>query len=404
MKTDDHIDLDKVVAVWQRNKRIRASSVTVYLCWIGRYQKYCLKNGLCEVEELNLEGATRFARLYSQSRKTDPHIALCSARSALRALSLAMSILKQSVPQWKKPERPRVSPYVLVAEFATFLRSERGSPEGTIQKKTIQIEKFVEFLKQQKRRTDRIRLVDVDTYVLRCAERYARTTTADICSTLRLYLKFLHSSGRIAVDLGRSVVSPRLRRGEKPLRALLWESVVLILQAVDRSSPTGRRDYCLLLMMSAYGLGAGEVIRVSLDDINWRSGTLHVVRPKTGIEFGLPLLPAVAESITDYLMNGRPVDALTRHLFVSETLPYAPLSASSSVRHIMHKHARVANVTAPFMGTHALRHSHANRQMEQGTDTKLIGDILGHSHPSSTSAYIRISTERLRALSLEVPV
>ena len=42
--------------------------------------------------------------------------------------------------------------------------------------------------------------------------------------------------------------------------------------------------------------GAGEVIRLTLDDIDWRKAVLHVRRPKTGAEFQLPLLPGVIES------------------------------------------------------------------------------------------------------------
>ena len=159
----------------------------------------------------------------------------------------------------------------------------------------------------------------------------------------------------------------------------------------------------MLLLMSAYGLGAGEVIRMSLDDIDWRAATMRAVRPKTGVENLLPLLPAIARALVAYLRHGRPPDAQTRHVLVSMKAPYLPLSASSAVRHVLIKHARIAGISAPYLGSHVLRHSHACRQVEQGTRTKLIGDILGHQRPESTSAYIRIATESLRELALAVP-
>jgi len=56
------------------------------------------------------------------------------------------------------------------------------------------------------------------------------------------------------------------------------------------------------------------------------------------------------------------------------------------------------------MGTHVLRHTHACRQLELGTTPKIIGDILGHRDPDSTSAYLRVATDRLRAMALPVPV
>ena len=155
--------------------------------------------------------------------------------------------------------------------------------------------------------------------------------------------------------------------------------------------------------MSLYGLGAGETLSLTFDDVNWRAATLRIVRPKTRAEFMLPLLPAVARALVDYLRHGRPAHAQTRHLFVRMKVPHRPLSSSASVRHLLNKHAGAAGVTAPYLGSHVLRHTHAARQMELGTSSKLIGDILGHRDPESTSAYLRIATERLRRMALPVP-
>jgi integrase len=184
---------------------------------------------------------------------------------------------------------------------------------------------------------------------------------------------------------------------------LPWDDVRRILRAVDRSTYTGRRDYAMLLMMSTYGFGAGEVIRLTLDDIDWRAATLRVVRPKTGVELRLPLLPAIARALVSYLKHGRPPATSSRHLLVSMKAPYLPFGAASAVRHVLIKHARIAGVSAPYLGSHVLRHSHACRQVEQGVAPKIIGDILGHRRPESTSSYIRIATEGLRALALPVP-
>ena len=85
-----------------------------------------------------------------------------------------------------------------------------------------------------------------------------------------------------------------------------WEDVRRLLRAVDKSSARGLRDYALLLMMSTYGLGAGEAIRLKFEDIDWAAGTIKLVRPKTGVAFTLPMLSAVAEALAIYLRDGRP--------------------------------------------------------------------------------------------------
>jgi integrase len=60
-------------------------------------------------------------------------------------------------------------------------------------------------------------------------------------------------------------------------------------------------------------------------------------------------------------------------------------------------------VSAAFLGTHVFRHSHATRQIEGGMPPKIVGDILGHRRPESTSVYVRGATLKLREIALPVP-
>jgi integrase/recombinase XerD len=246
-------------------------------------------------------------------------------------------------------------------------------------------------------------LSDIDEFLIECSIHYARSTTADIAGSVRSFARFLLATGRISVALAESVISPIQPKHERPRRALPWEDVQRLLRAVDTSSARGLRDHALLLMMSTYGFGAGEVIRLQLQDIDWNAGTLKVVRPKTDVTFSLPLLPAVAKVLARYLRHGRPPQAPTRHLFVRMKMPFGPLSGSSPVRHILIKHARVAGIDAPYLGSHVLRHANAARQIDVGTRPRVLSDLLGHRDPESVSAYVQIATESLREISLPVP-
>ena len=172
---------------------------------------------------------------------------------------------------------------------------------------------------------------------------------------------------------------------------------------MDASTARGLRDHALLLMMSTYGFGAGEVIRLQIQDIDWTVDTLKVVRPKTGVAFTLPLLPAVAKALAFYLRDGRPPNTPTRHVFVRMMMPFTPLSASSAVRHILVKHAKAAGLDAAYLGSHVLRHSNAARQVDLGIRPRVLSDLLGHRDPESITAYVRIATETLRDISLPVP-
>jgi integrase/recombinase XerD len=104
-----------------------------------------------------------------------------------------------------------------------------------------------------------------------------------------------------------------------------------------------------------------------------------------------------------YLRHGRPSHTPTRHVFIQMKVPFGALTASSAVRHVLIKHAKVAGIQAPYLGSHVLRHSNAARQLDVGTKARVLSDLLGHRDPDSVSAYVRIATQSLREVSLPVP-
>ena len=392
----------EVTEVWRQNRCLKRSSINVYRLWILRFATYCCEKQLDEREQLSLVGVHKFSKWYARSRHIDFNTVFESARSALYAWATALQTLNESLPLWAPAKKALPSPSPLICEFSEHLRLERGNPEITIHKKIQHVIRFKKFVNERGHKLHQSRLPDIDEFVIVLRRRYARATVADICSTLRVFVRFLYMTERLPADFS-SIMAPKTRPHERPHRTIAWEDVQRILRAVNRRTPCGKRDYALLLMMSTYGLGSGEAIQLTLDDIDWKAGTLHVVRPKTGSDFILPLLPAIARALADYLQHGRPPHAQSRHLFITMRAPHKQLACSVTIRHILHTHAQRAGVTATYLGTHVLRHTQACRQMELGIQPKLIGDILGHRNPESTSAYLRVATESLRHLALPVP-
>jgi len=388
--------------VWRGDRCISASSAQQYLQWIGRFRRYCCVLGLDEAAELTRDGAKRFKAWYACSRKLNT-ADLDLASSSMRSLRRVYQVMGIPAPPWRPVEcRPPPGTAVL-RDYATHLGQHRGNPAVTIHKKLDHVGKLLEHLGRCGKSWRQLSLPDIDAFLIECARRYARSTTADIASTVRSFTRFLLASGRIRADLADAVISPVQPRFERPRRALPWEDVQRLLRAVDTSTVCGLRDHAMLLMMSTYGLGAGEVIGLQLQDIDWNSGTLQMLRPKTGVNFVLPLLPPVAKVLARYLRHGRPPHTPTRHVFVQMKVPFGALTASSAVRHVLIKHAKVAGIQAPYLGSHVLRHSNAARQLDVGTKARVLSDLLGHRDSESVSAYVRIATQSLREVSLPVP-
>jgi len=93
-----------------------------------------------------------------------------------------------------------------------------------------------------------------------------------------------------------------------------------MLEAVERRTIRGRRDYAILLLLVTYGLRAHEVARLTLDDVDWKRERLQVLARKAGHAAVYPVAGVVAEALIDYLKHGRPKTE-DRHLFFRVVAP-----------------------------------------------------------------------------------
>jgi integrase/recombinase XerD len=393
----------KVVEIWRRG-HLSWSTIHIYLHWVRRFKTYCDQRKLIEADQLSLAGALTFARNYVGPRlKGRRAVRSCRdfARSALHAWACALRSLGVSVPTWRDKAKPPALP-PLMNEYSEYRRAHVGVAESTLKRDIDTVQQFLQHLRRKQSTLDQVALVDIDRFIERAAERFSKAKVVDVCSSLRAFLRFLHMTGRLKTDLASGVMAPRFRVSERPPRTLPWQDVRRILQAIRRSEPPGKRDFAMLLLLAAYGLGAAEVLALRLEDLDWQAGILRARRPKTKVSIELPLLPPVAKALTAYLRWERPPAKGTVRLFLSRRMPYEPIT-SGAIRHRIRFYATQAGVSAKVIGVHAFRHSHASRQVDSGANLKVVSEILGHRSCSSTSVYIRVALKRLRSVGLPVP-
>lgn len=391
-----------VIAVW-RESGLRDGVIAHYLIWVRRYRAHCRAQDIDEIAQLTLAHTLAFAESYVGRRRGAgvSKSTRRAARNALHAWSCALPLLDVAVPRWRPELTPPQLPALLRA-YSEYRRSHRGVAPRTLKRDLNVAADFLRRLRSLRRTVAAMRVVDVDKYVENLSTRLGRSTVADNCSSLRCFLRFLHTTGRVPQDRASCVIAPRRRIDERPPRSLTWDAVRRILRAIPRDRSSGRRDFAMLLLMASYGLGGGEVVHLRLDDIDWRAHILRARRPKTAVPIELPLLPAVARAIAAYLRRGRPSHALGREIFVTSALPHRGLT-TSALRHKIRKYARCAGIVTSKLGCHIFRHSHATRQIDAGAPPKIVSDILGHRRPSSTSVYVRLALQRLRTVALPVP-
>ena len=191
-------------------------------------------------------------------------------------------------------------------------------------------------------------------------------------------------------------------REHKPIRTLAIRDIDRLLDAVDRSDATGKRDYAMLLLAARYGLRPSDIRSLLLDDIHWRTGEIAILQTKTGRPLELPLLADVEASLVDYIRDGRPKHD-GRAVFLRHKPPIQPLCSSNNLWQVMERGLRAAGLDAvgPGRGMRMLRHSAATHLMRRGVSWETIAGILGHVSSETTRRYAHVDLESLRCVALE---
>lgn len=287
--------------------------------------------------------------------------------------------------------------------YERWLREERGLAVASIVALMWEARYFCAWYIKRSEIADfaDVSIRDIDAYMDVRAPGLTRKSLKDVAERLRSLLKHLHRTCRTTGDLSQHVIAPLLYAYEGIPSALSSVQISTVLQSVRKDrSPMGLRDYAILKLLATYGLRSGEINRLRLDDIDWRADVLHIRRSKTGDHCQLPLLESVGEALIDYLRYGRPETAV-REIFVRTRAPYVPkVHIYSEVRRRMEAAGVILNGKR---GPHIFRHARAVSLLRASVPRKVIGDVLGHRSTESTIPYLKLATEDLRAIALEIP-
>jgi integrase/recombinase XerD len=294
----------------------------------------------------------------------------------------------------------------VVREYDDWMRDLRGLAPATRSERTAEAQHFLTALGALSDRVglESLSVREIDAYIRQRCTGLRRRSIKDYTSNLRVFLRYLHAAGYMRFDLSRTVIMPKIYEDESIPAALRPEEVEKIL-AVTRQdhSPIGRRDYAILMLLATYGLRGGEIIAMRLEDIDWRHEVLHVRHTKTGEHTQLPLLREPGEALLRYLKKARPKTA-HRQVFLRTVAPIQPFGHVGSLHSLLRPRLKAAGVVRyAKRGPHAFRHARAVGLLRRAVSLKTIGDVLGHRSARSTGIYLKLATEDLRAIGLEVP-
>lgn len=217
------------------------------------------------------------------------------------------------------------------------------------------------------------------------------------------FILFLKTKGINTKDFTFILACKSAPAQRKIFDLLCDEDLKKLLTAPDRKTLMGTRDYAILMLPTYTGVRAIDVANLKLNDIDWNKDEIHFIQHKTLQENILPLEPKVKVAIKAYLQVRPPSN--NPYVFQTLTKPYRKLNDISSVRNVLVKYIKLADIDKyPWdgKGFHAFRRRIAVKLLDSNTSIEMISQVLGHSNTEMLKHYLPLSKESMRLCALEL--
>ena len=221
-------------------------------------------------------------------------------------------------------------------------------------------------------------------------QAYKPTTIARKLAALKAFFRYLRSHEYIAVDPVEKLEAPRVQK-ELP-NVLSVEQIGNLFKQVEIDTPSGQRDLAMLQMLYATGMRVTELVSLNIADFDVVQET--VVCPgrngRNRRERILPLPTVVVELTQQYILKARP-RLMVRHpeeeaLFLNH---HGERLTRQGFWLIIKGYAKQAGITT--ITPHMLRHSFAILMLNGGMELRLVQELLGHAHISTTQVYSQLA-------------
>ena len=237
----------------------------------------------------------------------------------------------------------------------------RGYSQKTIKNYIFHVNKFIQSKKQPRE------------YLLNLInKKYSDETIRSACFAIKFYLKILKKD----IDLENL---PNVKREKKLPIILSKKEIIKLIYS------TKNINHRLIIQIGySAGLRVSEIINLKWQDIDFDRNLIHIKKAKGKKDRIVMLSLKVKENLINLTYNKEGYIFLT-----NRNAKYTQRTIQKILENVSVK-ANIRKNISP----HTLRHSFATHLLENGTDIRVIRDLLGHSDIKTTLIYTKVSNIR----------
>jgi len=290
-----------------------------------------------------------------------------------------------------------------INSYISFLKNEKNYSNNTIISYKNDLLQLLNYLKEYKIiKRDSIKYIDRSilrkyiVYLKKCD--YSVRSICRKISTIRSFFKFLSREGMVDINPTINLITPKI---VKKLPSFLYlKEINKLIETPSGHTILGIRDRAILELLYGTGMRVGELVNLSIRDIDLYEKTVRVFGKGSKeriLPLGNPSIRAVQEYLTsrDIFRKNISLDKIDQNaLFLNR---FGGRLSVRSIRRLLIKYMKMADLNKKI-SPHVLRHSFATHLLGGGADLRSVQELLGHESLSTTQIYTHITKERLKAI------
>ncbi len=298
----------------------------------------------------------------------------------------------------------------VVGFFQEYLPALRGMSRHTIQSYRDGMVLFLQFTATDcGRPVESLEIADITAdrvgrflAFLETARNNSVTTRNARLAALHTFARFLVAGNPEHMSALQQVLGIPFKRGacSAPVEYLEKAEIEILLAGIDRSTPSGRRDYAMFALMFNTGARVQEILNLRVRDVRLESPFQVRLAGKGKKSRVCPIWPRTAQLLKDLIQKQHAgVESLAdQTIFLNERgLPMTRFG----VRYLLQKYVAAGTAAAPTLAgkrihPHSLRHTTAIHLLKAGVDFATISQWLGHASLNTTMRYARADIDLKR--------
>jgi len=284
-----------------------------------------------------------------------------------------------------------------IKSFQSYLRIERGLSKNTIDNYTMDIEKLVFYLEENRITSNPITISDeiVQQFIYEISKAVNPRSQARIISGLRSFFGYLIFEDYRTTNPMELIEIPRV--GRKLPDTLSTDEIDSLINAVDLSSKEGERNRAILETLYGCGLRVSELITLKISDLFFDEGFVKVSGKGDKQRF-VPIGNLTQKYIEIYKNTMRVHLPIQKGHEDTLFLNRRGKQLTRAMIFTIIKDLAVKVNLQKTISPHTFRHSFATHLLENGADLRSIQLMLGHESITTTEIYVHLDRKHLSAI------